>query len=223
MTRRKARGSSSERKGTGFRLDPIFACLVFAGVGLGTLGMQASPRLAVLWMSLLALWVVYQEGKERQIVYRYADLGRGALIGLAVSVPLVLLGFRALVTAIPILFVSVADASFGGTGTTAILVSVVLLAPVAEELFFRDILQRELGLWFGIGLYAAGGVVLFVTTAGEYPVVLIAVVGAWAVLGAMYSFFYERFGFAATLASHITVNFVLLFIPALLASLQLFT
>jgi hypothetical protein len=74
-----------------------------------------------------------------------------------------------------------------------------------------------------VGLYAAAGLLLFVPTAGRFPVVLVAVVGAWAVLGTMYSLFYERFGLATTLACHVTINLLLLFVPALLDHLGLFT
>jgi membrane protease YdiL (CAAX protease family) len=197
--------------------------LIVAGIGLGTLGMGAAARLAILWTALLILWLAYREGKPFQIAYHYGDLGRGALIGLAVSGPLMLLAFRALTTAIPILFVGLPETSITGVGGTTTFVSLVLLAPVAEELFFRDVLHRHLGFWLTTGLYAAAGLILFLPTAGQYPVVLVAVVGVWSALGVMYSYFFERLGLAATLACHITINLVLLFLPAILSPLDLFT
>ena len=227
MTRKARRSTRSKGRSQGSKarltLDPLFAGLIFVGVGLGTLGLGTSARLAVLWATLGCLWLLYREGTTVRIQYEYADLGRGALIGLAISVPLVLLAFRALLQAIPILFVSVSQPSIDSVGTTTIFVSLVLLAPLTEELFFRDIVQRERGLWLAVGFYAVAGLVLFLPTAGEYPAVLLAVTGTWAALGAMYSFFHERFGLATTIACHLTINLVLLYIPAVLDYLGLFT
>jgi membrane protease YdiL (CAAX protease family) len=221
--RRTGRGrASSRQKRPRLTLDPFFAFAIFVGVGLGTLAVRSSPRLVILWTTLLILWVVYRENKSLKVQYQFTEIGRGALIGLAVSAPLLLLAFRALVTAIPILFVSVSQSSVAGVPGTIVFCSLVLLAPLAEELFFRDILQQERGLWLGAGLSAAAGLILFLPTAGQYPVVLVAVVGAWAVLGTMYCFFYERLGFVTTLACHITVNLILLFVPAILGHLDLF-
>ena len=227
MTNQRAGGtrskSKSARQSGRWVLDPIFACLIFAGVGLGSLAMGASPRLVILWTTLLGLWLTYREGKSFRFSYRFADIGRGVLIGLAVGLPLVLLALGALTTAIPILFVSVSETTVAGVASTTIFCSLVLLAPLAEELFFRDILQRELGIWISCGLYAAAGLILFLPTVGvgQYPAVLVAVVGAWALLGAMYGLFYERFGFVVTLACHITINMVLLFVPAILDTIDL--
>jgi membrane protease YdiL (CAAX protease family) len=191
-------------------------------MGLGTAALGASARLVILWTTLLALWLVQREGRALRLEYQFAEIGRGALIGLAVSVPLVLLAFPALVMIIPILFVSVSQPSLSSAGGTTIFVSLVLLAPVAEELFFHDVLQRHVGFWLAIGLYAAGGLVFFLPITIQYPAVLIAVVGAWSALGAMYGYFYERLGLAATLACHLTINFVLLFVPAVLSHFELF-
>jgi len=220
VTKRHRTGKSKTRARS-FALDPFFSCLIFAGVGLGTLGMRASPRLAVLWVSLLVLWILYREGKSLKLKYEYGEIGRGLLAGVAVGAPLLLLSLRPLATATPILFVGAQQTTLEQGIGTIVFLTVVLLAPLAEELFFRDILQRELGLWITIALYAAAGLVLFLPTAGQYPVVLLSVVGVWSVLGAMYAFFSERFGFAATLTAHTVVNLFLLYIPAILSYLGL--
>lgn len=225
MTRRRSRkreGTSIGSQDRGrFAFDPFFAGLIFAGVGLGTLSLGTSPRLAALWIALVVLWIVYREGRAVHIEYCFPEIGRGVLIGLAVGVPLMLLAFRALVTAIPILFVSGSPTLQMGSGTL-VFVSLVALAPLAEELFFRDMLQREQGTWLGALFYAASGVVFFLPTAGQFPVVLLAVVGVWSVLGVMYSLFFERFGLATTLACHATINLTLLFVPAVLSQMDLF-
>jgi membrane protease YdiL (CAAX protease family) len=221
VTKRRRTSTKSKTRSRSFALDPLFSCLIFVGVGLGTLGMKASPRLAVLWVSLLVLWILYREGKSFKLKYEFAEIGRGLLAGLVVGAPLLLLSLRALATAIPILFVGAQQPALENDIGTIVFLTVVLLAPLAEELFFRDILQRELGLWVTIALYAAAGLVLFLPTAGQYPVVLLSVVGVWSVLGAMYGFSYERFGFTTTLTAHAVVNLFLLYVPAVLSYLGL--
>jgi membrane protease YdiL (CAAX protease family) len=217
------RSSGAQRAGTRAIIDPLFACLVFAAVALGTLTIATSARLVILWTALLLLWFVYQEGKARTLEYQFANVGRGVLIGTAIALPLMVLALRPLIAAIPILFVSRAEPSLVGVSSAALFVSLALLAPFAEELFFRDVLQREQGLWAGVGLYAAAGLLLFLPTAGDYPVVLLAVVGVWSVLGVIYGYLFERFGLATTLACHLAVNLFLLFAPAFLHNLGLFT
>jgi membrane protease YdiL (CAAX protease family) len=206
-----------------FALEPYFACLIFAAAGLGTLKLGTSPRLLLLWITLLVLWIAFREGQTIRLRYTFAELGRGAGIGLAFSLPLMLLAFRSLAAAIPILFVSAEQPTLAGPAGTTILASLVLVAPLAEELFFRDVLQRANGLWITVGLYAAAGVILYLPTAGQYPAVLAAVSGATAVLGAFYAFLHERYGFTVSLACHTTVNLVLLCIPALVGHLDLFS
>ncbi|MBN1641025.1 MAG: CPBP family intramembrane metalloprotease [Anaerolineae bacterium] len=223
MTKQEASPSRGARRARGkggrFALDPFFACLIFAGVGLGTLALGASIRLVILWAVLLVLWLVLHEGKSRRIAYGYPQIGRGALFGLVVGLPLALLALRALATAVPILFVGGEPVETAQVGSATVLVTLVFLAPLTEELFFRDLLQQKLGIWTSVGLYAAAGLLLFLPTAGGYPVVLISVVGAWAALGVMYAFCYERFGFATTLTCHALTNLFLLFLPVLLHNL----
>lgn len=227
MSKRRSgnsRTSNQRSKGSArFALDPYFASLIFAAVGLGTLKLSASPRLIILWTTLIGLWLAFREGQSLHIEYQFSDMGRGAVIGLVIGAPLMLLAFRALATAIPILYVSTEPSPLAGASGTMIFVSLVLLAPLAEELFFRDMLHREHGFWMSIALYAAAGVILFLPTAGGFPAVLGAVSGATAVLGIVYAFLYERYGLAMTLACHATINLILLFIPTIVSHLRLFT
>jgi membrane protease YdiL (CAAX protease family) len=227
VTKRRSGSTPSEKPSSTsasrprFKLDPYFACLIYGAAGLGTIKLGTSPRLLLLWTTLLVLWIVFREGQTIKLRYTFADVGRGAAIGLALSLPLVLLAFRSLATAIPILFVSSEQPTLAGPAGTTIFASLVLVAPLAEELFFRDILQRAAGLWITIGIYAAAGVILYLPTAGSYPAVLAAVSGATAILGALYAFLHERYGSIAAFACHATVNLVLLSLPALVGHLEL--
>jgi hypothetical protein len=192
-------------------------------MGLGTLSLNASPRLVILWSTLLGLWLAYREGQSIRVRYEFVDVGRGIGIGLILGLPLLLLSFRVLTTAIPILYVSVDDPSISGVGGTTIFVSLVLLAPLAESLFFHDVVQKERGFWIATVFYAVACVILFLPTAGRYPVVLAAVSGISAILGGVYGLLYDRFNMTTSLAFHSTVNLLLLFMPALLSHLDLFT
>ena len=228
MTKRQSGSTRTGKTSTNkasrprFALDPYFACLIYGAAGLGTLKLGTSPRLLLLWTTLLVLWIAFREGQTLKLHYSFSDIGRGAGIGLAFSLPLVLLAFRSLATAIPILFVSTEQPSLAGPAGTMIFASLVLVAPITEELFFRDVLQRANGLWITVGLYAAAGLISYLPTAGKYPAVLVAVSGATAVLGALYAFLHERYGFTVSLACHTTVNLVLLCFPALVGHLDWF-
>ncbi len=222
-TRTHGRGSSRSQQAHSpptawpSRLDPYFACLIFAGVGLGTLGLNVAPRLIVLWTVLLGLWLAYREGHKVWLYYRFADIGRGMAIGAAVSLPILIAAARALATAVPILYIGAepTDSGVQMSGAAAF-ASLVLVAPLAEELFFREVLQRERGFWIASAIYAAAGMVFFIPTAGQFPAVLLVVCGVSALLGAMYGLLYDRYGLATAIAAHVTVNLTLLFIPVIL-------
>jgi membrane protease YdiL (CAAX protease family) len=156
-----------------------------------------------------------------QVRYELTEIGRGIATGLAMSIPLTLIAFRPLVTAIPILYISSDPSAVVGASATTIFASLVLVAPLAEELFFRDVLQRERGFWIAVALYAVAGVIMFLPTAGSFAAVLAAVSGASAVLGILYAFLYERYGLTVALACHTTINLVLLFVPALIGHFEL--
>lgn len=209
-------------------LDPYFAAVILAGVGLGTWTLPVCVRLAVLWTTLLLLWLVFREGRSLKLSYTWADLGRGIGIGLALGVPLLLVARRALTMSVPILYVGaytssvvLAEAQIWVAGEadvvgTLAFVNLVLLAPLAESLFFQDVLHRERGYLISVGLYAVTGLLFFLPAAGSFWAVLLAVCGVMAVLGAIYGFLYERYGFTTALSARVAINLCLLFIPVLL-------
>ena len=177
---------------------------------------------------LLLLWLVYREGQSIRLRYEFAEIGRGAGIGLAIGLPLLILAYRPLMTAIPILYVGVPALAGVMPATETLIVnepdvlgalmfvSLVLLAPLAEGLFFYGILHRELGFLIGTGCYAIANVILFLPTVGGFWAILLAVCGATAVLGVVYGFLYERYGLATSIVCHMAVNLVLLFLPVIL-------
>jgi membrane protease YdiL (CAAX protease family) len=177
---------------------------------------------------LLLLWLVYREGQSIRLRYEFAEIGRGAGIGSAIGLPLLILAYRPLMTAVPLLYVGV-SAPFGAVLPTETLivnepdvlgalmfVSLVLLAPLAEGLFFRGILHRDLGFFAGAGCCAIANVILFLPSVGSFWAVLLAVCGATTVLGIVYGFLYEQYGLSTSIVCHVAVNLILLFIPVIL-------
>ncbi len=227
MTRRNAARPSGDRTPSP-TLDPYFAALILAGVGLGTWSLPACARLALLWTTMLLLWLAFREGHPLQLAFRFADLGRGISTGLALGIPLVLIAHRPLSVAVPILYIgatvsstvwTTAHPSVAGAaeiaGTLAF-VNLVLLAPLAESLFFHDLLHRERGYLVGTGLYAAAGVILFLPPVGAFWAVLLIICAVTAVLGILYGLMYERYGLVTAWSAHTAINLCLLFIPALI-------
>lgn len=224
MTGRSSKGTVAPR----FYLDPYFACLIWGGVGLSTWSLPTCIRLAVIWTTLLLLWLVFRERRGVALDFTWIELARGVGIGLAIGLPLLFVAYRPLMTAVPLLYIgastswTVLSAAEQAVAAEADIVgamafvSLVLLAPLAEELFFRDVLHRERGFLVGSGLYAAAGLLWFLPATGRFWAVLLAVSGVTAALGALYGFLFERRGLAVAIAAHVTINLTLLFIPVVL-------
>jgi membrane protease YdiL (CAAX protease family) len=177
---------------------------------------------------LLLLWLVYREGQSIRLRYEFTELGHGIVVGLAIGLPLLALTYRQLMVAVPILYVGVSipvgAASFAESLVVNeadvlgafMFVSLVLLAPLAEGLFFRSILQRELGFVVGAGFYAIANAILFLPAANGFWVVLLSICFVVTVLGIVYGFLYERYGLAMSIVCHMIVNLALLFVPLVL-------
>jgi membrane protease YdiL (CAAX protease family) len=186
-------------------LDPYLTFLIFAVVGLGTLGIGMEARLLILWLVLLGMCLIYAERQAIVMEYGLLNLGRGAIVGLVISLPLLLLTRDALKTTSARLFPLVSQA--------VLFQNLVLLAAPIEGLYFRGFLQRERGLVGAALLYGLGQGVLFLPGFSGFPAVLAAVVVAMALLGFIYGYVCQRYGLSASMSCHATVNLVLLFLP----------
>lgn len=188
--------------------DPYLTFLIFAVVGLGTLRLGGEARLLLLWLVLLGFCLKYADGKAIITQYGLVNLGRGAVVGLVISLPLLLLARDALKTTSARLFPLTSEA--------ALFQTLVLLAAPIEGLYFRGFLQRERGLVIAALLYGLGQGVLFLPGLSGFPAVLAAVVVAAALLGFVYGYVCQRYGLSASMSCHATVNLVLLFLPPVL-------
>ncbi len=191
------------------KFDPYWTFLIFAVVGLGTLRIGEEARLLILWLVLLGVGLIYAEEKAIAVQYGLVNLGRGAAVGLVVSLPLLLLAQDALKTTSARLF--------PWASLAALFQSLILLAAPIEGLYFRGYLQRERGLVVAALLYGLGQGVLFLPGLSGFPVVLAAVVVSAALLGFVYGYVCQRYGLSASMSCHAVVNLVLLFLPLALA------
>ena len=187
------------------KLDPYLTFLIFAVVGLGTLRIGVEARLLVLWLLWLGVGLIYADEKAIAMQYGLVNLGRGAVVGLVLSLPLLLLAQDVLKTTSARLFPWASEA--------ALFQNLVLLAAPIEGLYFRGYLQRERGLVVAALLYGLGQGVLFLPGLSAFPAVWVAVAVAAALLGFVYGYVCQRYGLSASMSCHAVVNLVLLFLP----------
>jgi membrane protease YdiL (CAAX protease family) len=192
------------------RSDPYVTFLVYAVVGLGTWRIELEARLLLLWLVLLGVCLIYAEEKAMAVQYGLVNLGRGAVVGLVISLPLLLLAKDTLKATSARLFPLASQA--------ALFQSLVLLAAPIEGLYFRGYLQRERGLVAAAVLYGLGQGVIFLPGLSGFPVVLIAVIVAMALLGFIYGYVCQLYGLSASVSCHATVNLVLLVLPPALGN-----
>jgi membrane protease YdiL (CAAX protease family) len=193
------------RRSAKLPLDHYYACLIFAGVGVGTLGIRGQARLVLLWLALLLLSLLYAERRPVQVRYSMGNVGRGAGLGALLAVSVFLFAFDGLRATSERLFPM-------GSGASLFQSLFFVAAPV-EELFFRGVLQRERGIAAASVLYGLAGIVFFLPLAGQFFLVLLAVGVGMGLLGLVYGYVCERYGLAAGVACHAVVNVALLFIP----------
>ncbi len=209
--RSKSRRSRSSRRD----LDPYFAYLIFVGVGLGSLQVNPEVRLTLLWSTLLALSLIYAGRKPVAARYSLANLGRGAIVGLIISLPF-LLAARGVLNASSI-------GLFPMSSQAALFQALIFVSAPVEELYFRGILQRERGLLSAAVLYGLAGTVfflpVFIFEGLAFISLLLVVVLGMGLLGFVYGYVYNQYGLGASIACHAMVNFVLLFLPPVLERL----
>jgi hypothetical protein len=196
------------RRRSALLTDAYLAYVIFSAVGVATWRLDQFLRLTLMWLTLLAVTVVYGLGRRIQVVYKLSDLGRGVVTGLLISLPVALLARDFLLATSQRLFpVNTPLTLFWG---------LVLIMPALEAAYFRAFLQREKGLLPAALLYAGTAALYFLpSTAAAYLPILAALVVGMGLLGFVYAYLYAMYGFAASLASQATAHFVLFILPLL--------
>ena len=191
--------------------EPYFLYLIFAGIGLGTVQLQQMVRLALLWTVLVLLSLAYRGRQKVEAVFSLAAVGRGALLGLVISVPLLaflvepLRGF--------------AERLYGTQSAVLLFYQVCFVAAPAEEYFFRGIMQKSKGSSVSIALYAATALLFFLPYAPFLAAFIMFL--AMGVLAVVYGYVWERHGLVASIACHVTVSFFLQVMPSLIGTLRM--
>lgn len=190
--------------------DPLFGLLVAGALSIGMtplIGSDADMRYTLVW-GLLALFgvVSWLLGDGPRIGEEVPEnLAWGITFGLILALPLLAFGGRSLAESSNLLFKNMKP------GT--VLAYLVFVMPLAETLFFRGVMQKDNPFW-STGLICTGwNLVLFfpLMNEGAYPLIVGVIL---LMANSMYGYVRERNGLAAAWLCQITVNILLLFVPA---------
>lgn len=214
MTKRTRR-TSSRRKTTWLYLDPYLSWLIFAGVGLGTLNLEAELRFFLLWLTLLGLTLLHAEGQSGRrespvlpLRYSLRNVGRGAVLGVVLALPFLVLAQDVLAL--------VGRRLYPWPDEVIVWQTLLLIAAPIEELFFRGVMQNERGLVVGAIGYGLAALVFFLPAARSFWVILPAMGLVMTALGLAYGYAGERYGLVASMACHAMTNALLVGVPRLL-------
>jgi membrane protease YdiL (CAAX protease family) len=191
-------------------LEPYLLYLILVGIGLGTVLLGQGTRLALLWVVLTALCLFYRAHHEVALDYTLRAIGRGALLGAVIAIPLMAFLFEPLR-----LFT---ERLYGTRELTLIFYQACFVAAPLEEYFFRGIVQSSKGSSVSIGLYALTALLYYLPHVPILAAFIVFV--AMGLLGVVYSYVREHYGLAAAIACHVAVVFILLVAPALLVNLR---
>jgi membrane protease YdiL (CAAX protease family) len=207
MSRRRAQLASP--------IDTYLAFLALLGLAVATFQMDLETRYVLLWCALLAADYFYltrpggiNTPRPPRSSEPFADLGHGAAIGLLISLPILLFAEPWLTTQGALLLPA--------TSLAALFQGFVLIGPFAEEQFFRGQLQRQHGLIAGAATYGLYQILLFLPVLYDSAVLGLSLAAIGVALGFLYGYVYKRYGLAASIACHMVINLMILFLPPLI-------
>jgi membrane protease YdiL (CAAX protease family) len=189
--------------------EPYLLFLIFVGIGIGTVLLDPPVRLTLLWVTLAILTILYCGKQPINVAFTLGNVAKGALLGLIIAAPLLafLSGQVRVFT----------ERLYGTHNTLLLFYQICLVSAPIEEAFFRGVVQQHKGSSASIALYAATALLYFLPHVPLLAAFIVFV--AMGVLGIVYSSVCERYGLAASIASHVVIGFVLQVIPSLWSSL----
>lgn len=190
-------------------LEPYLLFSVLVAVSVGTVLLDQAPRLAFLWTTLLALSILYGSRRQVPLDFSLPAIGRGALLGLVISLPILAFLSKQLR-----LFT---ERLYATEDIVSLFYQICFISAPLEEYFFRGVVQGSKGSSAGIRLYAATALLYFLPKVPFRESVIAFI--AMGVLGVVYSHVRERHGLAASIACHVAVGFVLQVVPSMIAAL----
>jgi len=192
-------------------LNPRLGFFLLVGVGVASIRLSHPVRLTLLWLVLLVLILLYAESGRLKSNYSLLNLGRGALVGTVVALPFYLFAKD--------FFHATASWLYSVQDLQVLLERAVFIVPLLEEGYFRGVVQRERGLVEGAVLFGLAQAVYFVSAVGVFPAVIAVVVLVMFLAGLLYGYLYKRYGLAASIAGHTTVNLVLFVLPVVVSKI----
>jgi hypothetical protein len=204
-TPRSYRGSSA---------DPAFGFILAVALSVGLIPLlpdNADLRYTLTWGALAVVGVLaWLLGNMERIGQEKPDnLLWGPAFGIMLSVPFMVFFTDQ--------FGATAHYIFPNFGIGTVLAYLVFIMPLAETLFFRGTMQRNLDFWIVGILGGLWTVILFFPVMWsaiiEAPYVGIFLAVAFFAPNMMYSYVRERNGLAAAWLCQITANLILIFIP----------
>lgn len=194
--------------------DPLFGLVLTGAISLGLIPLIDSGtydlRYTLVWGIIAAFGVIsWLLGTSTRIEQETPEnLVWGVTFGLLLGLPLLAFGGSTLVTA--------GDLMFPNLALGTLLAYIVFVMPIAETLFFRGLLQQQRTFWETSLLATGWQLALFfpMVNRGPYPLIVGVVL---LMANATYGYVNERNGLAAAWLCQITVNIILLFVPAVIA------
>ena len=177
--------------------EPYYLFAIFAAIALGTLALDQSLRLGILWSALALLSLLFRGRHDVEMGFSLASVGRGALLGLAVSSPLLAFLWRDLR--------ALSERLYDTSDIAILLYQVCFVSAPVEEYFLRGIVQPRTGLLQSV---AIGTLIALLAFVRSTPILVLAIVVGYAALAnVIYAYTRSRHGLAASIACHISVGF----------------
>lgn len=208
--------ASGDERYRGGSSDPAFGFVLAIALSIGltpVLPANADLRYTLAWGALAGVGVIaWLLGSAERIAQEDpANVGWGIGFGLLLATPFALFFQSTFGTASRLIF---PDMTMG-----TVLAYLIFVMPLAETLFFRGLLQRQLNFWIVGVLGGMWSIVLFFPVMwGQivvYPAVAAFLAIALVVMNLLYSYVRERNSLAAAWIAQIVASLILFFIPAL--------
>ncbi len=200
--------------------DPTFGYLLALALIIGLtplIPLQGDLRYVIGWgaMALFGVLSWLLGSGERIAQEKIEDLAWGAIFGLIVAAPLLLVGGSTLTTTVRLMFQTGIAGDVRNLSVGAVAALLIFVMPLAETLFFRNLLQARQPFVVTGGLASLWSILLFfpMLDVGRYPVIAILIGTALVLMNMIYSYVRERNGLAAAWLCQIVVNVVLLLVP----------
>lgn len=192
-------------------LDAYVLLLITGAVALGTVMLRPDLRLAIIWATLALGCVVYLSLQPIQADLSLSKVGRGALLGAVISLPILAL--------LPDELRLFAERLFLSENPVTLFYHICFVAAPLQEIVFRGIVWEQKGQRAALILFLALIVLLF---APHVPLVvtLILLLG-YGLMAVVLGYVREQHGLAAAVACHVVAGLLLLVMPALIAAVRL--